>query len=57
MMLNDVIILAAAAEAVLEKMFFEIVALHSYQLTIRLKHLVTTCNLCNKSVALQRVAI
>ena len=40
--------------------FFEIVALHSCQLRIRLKHLVTTCdfnNLCNKSVALQHAAM
>ena len=49
------------AEAALEKMvFFEIVALHSCQLRIRLKHLVTTCdfnNLCSKSVAVQLVAM
>ena len=41
-------------------MFFEIVALHSCQLRIRLKHLVTTCdfnNLCSKNVALQLVAV
>ena len=40
--------------------FFEIVALHSCQLRIRLKHLVTTCDfniLCSKSVALQLAAI
>ena len=43
-----------------KKVFFEIVALHSCQLRIRLKHLVTTCdfnNLCSKSVALQLAAI
>ena len=43
-----------------KKVFFEIVALHSCQLRIRLKHLVTTCdfnNLCSKSVALQLVTI
>ena len=41
-------------------MFFEIVALHSCQQTIRLKHLVTTCDfnkLCSRSVALQLAAI
>ena len=40
--------------------FFEIVALHSCQLRIRLKHLVTTCdfnNLCSRSVALEFAAI
>ena len=42
------------------KVFFEIVALHSCQQTIRLKHLVTTCDfdkLCSRSVALQLAAI
>ena len=43
-----------------EKVFFEMVALHSCQLRIGLKHLVTTCdfnNLCSRSVALEFAAI
>ena len=43
-----------------KKVFFEIVALHSCQQTIRLKHLVTTCDfnkLCSRIVALQLAAI
>ena len=65
MMLNNVIINSIIYRSSCwgcagKKVFFEIVALHSCQLRIRLKHLVTTCdfnNLCSKSVALQLVTI
>ena len=65
MMLNNVIINSITYRSTCwgcaeKKSVFEIVALHSRHLRIRLKHLVTTCNfnnLCSRSVALQLVAI
>ena len=64
-MLNNVIInciiyRSSCWDCAGKKVFFEIVALHSCQLRIRLKHLVTTCdfnNLCSRSVALEFAAI
>ena len=65
MMLNNVIINSIIYRSSCwgcagKKVFFEIVALHSWQLRIRLKHAVTTCdynNLCSRSVALQLASI
>ena len=65
MMLNNVIINSIIYRSSCwggagKKGVFWIVALHSCQQTIRLKHLVTTCDfnkLCSRSVALQLAAI
>ena len=65
MMLNNVIINSIIYRSSCwgcagKKVFFEIVALHSCQLRIRLKNAVTTCdynNLCSRSVALQLASI
>ena len=59
-MINSIIYRSNCWGCTGKKVFFEIVALHSCQMRIRLKHLVTTCdfnNLCSRSVGLQLAEI